>query len=687
MAYEIAVDVGGTFTDLVIKSDSGTIKAVKSPTTPGNIVDGTLNAIGRAAEALGLSSADVMRDCRKFAFGTTAATNAILEEKGATTGLLCTKGHRDILLIREGGKEDTYNVDVDYPAPYIPRSLTIEIGERIDAEGGVVLPLDEDEVRSAIRELLRQNVQAIAVAFVWSVANSGHEERVGQLIEELAPGLPFSLSHRVSPSIREYRRTSATALDASLKPIVEEAVRTLADRLAAEGFSGVLTLVTSSGGQTSPQDVLEKPIYLCFSGPSAAPESGRRFAQVEDVKSGNAITVDMGGTSFDVSIVSDWQISTHRDGVIAGHSFGVPSVEVLTIGAGGGSLARVDAGGFVHTGPESAGSRPGPACYGRGGTRATVTDANVVRGYLNPRTFAGGTMTLDVDAAKTALSTDVAGPLGVELDQAAELVCVTCDQSMVGAIEEITIKRGIDPREYVMVAGGAAAGLHAVTIARELDIRLVIVPRFAGVLSAFGILTSNVQNQYGRSIFAQSKAFDFGAVNAVLADLKRDAEAYLDRMGVAPAARRIEITAEARYPGQIWQLTLPLRVDHFSNDDDVADMLEDFHQLHERFYNVRSADDPVEIVEINARAIGVQPDTLLETIGQGRGEPRVAEHRSAYFHDVGRVDRVPVYRGEDLGAGHVVEGPALIEEPLTAIVIPPGAVASISDHGNYLITV
>ncbi|MGI6853582.1 hydantoinase/oxoprolinase family protein [Mesorhizobium sp. 1B3] len=687
MAYEIAVDVGGTFTDLVIKSDEGTIKAVKAPTTPSNIVDGTLDAVGRAAAAVGVSTVELMKNCRKFAFGTTAATNAILEGKGARTGLLCTRGHRDILLIREGGKEDTYKVDVDYPGPYIPRGLTLEINERIDAEGGVVTPLDEEGVRTAIRELVEQEVKAIAVAFVWSVANPSHEQRVGQLIEELAPGLPYSLSHRVSPSIREYRRTSATALDASLKPIVEEAVMTLSGRLAAEGFGGVLTLVTSSGGQTSPQDVLEKPIYLCFSGPSAAPESGRRFARIEGVENGNVITVDMGGTSFDVSIVSDWEISTHRDGVIAGHSFGVPSVEVLTIGAGGGSLARVDAGGFVHTGPESAGSWPGPACYGRGGTRATVTDANVVRGYLNPETFAGGTMKLDVAAANTAISADVAGPLGVDLDQAAELVCVTCDQSMVGAIEEITIKRGIDPREYVMVAGGAAAGLHAVTIARELDIRQVIVPRFAGVLSAFGILTSNVQNQYGRSIFAQSKRFDFAAVNAVLSNLKAEAGAYLDRMGVAPADRRIEITAEARYPGQIWQLTLPLRVDRFDSNADVAAMLEDFHRLHERFYNVRSADDPVEIVEINAKAIGMQPDTTLETIERAKGGPVIIEHRSAYFHQGGRIDRVPVYRGEGLRAGHVIEGPALIEEPLTAIVVPPGAVACISDYGNYLIAV
>jgi len=307
MGYEIAVDVGGTFTDLVIKDGQGGVRAFKSPTTPDNIVDGTLNAVSLAAAALGTTRAEIMANCRKFAFGTTAATNAVLEGKGARTGLLCTKGHRDVLLIREGGKEDTYTIDIDYPPPYIPRSLTLEIDERIDAEGGVVVPLDEAGARDAIRHLIDEKVEAIAVAFLWSIANPAHERRVAELIEEMAPGLAYSVSHVVSPSVREYRRTSATALDASLKPIVDTAVRSLDGRLREAGFTGILTLVTSSGGRTSPDEVIRKPIHLCFSGPSAAPESGRRFAQVEEIEGGRIITVDMGGTSFDVSIVSDWE--------------------------------------------------------------------------------------------------------------------------------------------------------------------------------------------------------------------------------------------------------------------------------------------------------------------------------------------------------------------------------------------
>jgi N-methylhydantoinase A len=319
--------------------------------------------------------------------------------------------------------------------------------------------------------------------------------------------------------------------------------------------------------------------------------------------------------------------------------------------------------------------------------RATVTDATLVRGFLNADSFAGGTMALDFDAAKAAMHADVCEPLGLDLDEAADLVCLTCDQAMVGAIEDITIKRGIDPRDYIMVAGGAAAGLHAVAIARELDINEVIVPRFAGVLSAFGILTSNVKNMYGRSLLTRSDTFDFDVMNAVLAELKAESKTYLEHMGIPPEDRRVEFTVEARYPGQIWQITLPLTVETFAAETDVAAMVEDFHALHERLYSVRSPGDPVEIVEINARAVGQLPEVPLPDMKPVGETAQPSGYRSAYFRELGRVDRLPVYRGADLGAGSEIEGPALIEEPLTAIVIPPRAVARVSRYGNYRIRV
>ncbi len=559
MDQDVAIDVGGTFTDFVVRRQGGEIRAYKSPTTPGRIIDGVFDGLAQIAGDLGVDQRTLIAGLDRFAFGTTAATNAILEGKTARAGLLVTKGFRETLLVREGGKADTYNIALDFPPPYIPRALTLEVDERINAEGGIERALDEESVARAVAQLKTENVEAIAVSLLWSIVNPEHELRVAKIIQAVWPGVPVSLGHQVNPCIREYRRTSATAIDASLKPIVARSVEELERRLAESGFRGSLTYVTSSGGQASAEDIAGKPVYLCFSGPAAAPDASRRFAQVEGDRNGNIITVDMGGTSFDVSITSNWQVPLHREGTIAGHVFGVPSIEIHTIGAGGGSIARVDRGGFIHTGPESAGSQPGPACYRRGGRRATVTDANLVLGYLDPERFAAGRMTLDTVAAQTAIARDVATPLGLDLSTAASLIAHSCEQNMVGAIADLTVKRGIDPRDYLMVAGGAAAGLHAAAIARELGVTRILVPRFAGVMSAFGILTGDVGFTYARALFATSAAFDYARVNAMLCELVSEGNAYLDRMGFSdPAARMLHLSAEARYTGQVWQLTLPL---------------------------------------------------------------------------------------------------------------------------------
>ena len=348
--------------------------------------------------------------------------------------------------------------------------------ERVTAEGAIAVALDEAGVVTAIDRLRAEGVEAVAVALLWSIANPAHELRIAKLLARHLPGVPVSLSHRVHPTLREYRRTSATAIDASLKPVVERAIGALEGRLREAGFGGVLTLVTSNGGRTAVGDVIAKPVYLCLSGPSAAPQAGTSVARQEAFEPGDLLTVDMGGTSFDVSITTDWETPTHREGVIGGHMFGVPSVDVRTIGAGGGSIARVDAGGMLHVGPASAGAFPGPACYGRGGTRPTVTDANLVRGLLDPDGFADGQMRLSREAAETAIREHVAGPLGIGVAEAANLISVAVEQNMVAAIEAITIRRGVDPRGYTLVSGGSAAGLHAAAMARELGMRRVLVP-------------------------------------------------------------------------------------------------------------------------------------------------------------------------------------------------------------------
>lgn len=686
MSYELSADVGGTFTDLVLRTDGVAIDISKASTTPQNISDGVMAGVGMIATRLGVSVSTFMGQCTSFSIGTTIATNAILEGKQAKTGLICTEGFRDTLLIREGGKPDSYAFNVDYPPPYVPRYLTIGVTERVNAEGAVETPLSDEAACAAIKQLSEYRVEAIAVALIWSIINPTHELRIAKLIEREMPGLPYSLSHRVNPSMREYRRTSAAVIDASLKPLVQANVHELQDRLRSAGFGGVLTFITSSGGRTSPVEVIARPISLCLSGPSAAPQAGCRLARQEGVEQGNVLTTDMGGTSFEVSVSVDWTTPMHREGMIGHHLFGIPSVEVKTIGAGGGSIAQVDAGGFIHVGPESSGAMPGPACYGRGGTRPTVTDANLVRGLLLPSAFAGGQMKLDVAAAKQAVMDHVATPLGLDLHEAATLISMAAEQNMVAAIEDITIKRGVDPRHFVLVSGGAAGGLHVAAIARELGVKQVLIPRAAGVLSAYGIMTGAIKRSFAHSLFTHSQAFAHDDVNQLLSSLAEEGRQFLDRMDVPTEERRYLYSVEARYVGQVWQISLPLtagRVDPAG----LAELVENFHALHEKFYAVRSPGERVEFTEWSLDAMGADSAEAIEHITIGEMDPRdaLSGSNNAWLKEAGGWIDLPVYDGVKLRPGHLIKGPALVQEAVTINYIPFEATGQVTAQRGLMI--
>ena len=688
MGFQIAIDVGGTFTDLVCKDNEGKISTFKSPTTPDNLVDGVFNALNLVANSYRLSVNDFLPQCEKFAYGSTTGTNAILEKKGAKTALITTKGFRETLLIREGGKRDTYNLFVDFPEPYIPRYLTMEVTERVNSEGNIEIPLDENEVREVISRLKTWNVEAIAVSLLWSIVNPAHEISIGNLIETGFRGVAYSLSHKVNPCVREYRRTSATAIDASLKPIVLNSVNALESRLTKAGFNGILTHVTSSGGQTSGEDIIRKPVSICFSGPSMGPVAGKVLA-AKELDIGNVITIDMGGTSLDVSIIMNGTIPKYREGVIGGHMFGVPSVDVKTIGAGGGSIAWIDAGGLIHAGPLSAGALPGPACYMRGGSEPTVTDANLVRGFINPDYFVGGAMALSPELAEKAIFEKIARPLNLTLHEAASLICLTCEQNMVAAIEDITIRRGIDPRQYLMVGGGAAAGLHAVPLAKELGIKQIILPKAAGVLSAYGILTSDMKSLFASSYFTDSVHFDYKGVNHVLEAMENEAGVYLSKMNISPENRELVFSVEARYEGQVWQLTLPLKTGRIKNQQRLAKVINDFHDLHEAVFFVKNLQDDVEFIEWDVEAIGKLPKPTQEEHKWGGKDPSAdwKDKRLAFFKEMNSAIDIPVYRGEALAYGNEIEGPALIDEPLTTIVLYPGSNAVVTELGSYVINI
>ncbi len=691
MSYRLCIDIGGTFTDLVAADSRGNVSIFKSPTTPGNYTDAFIETLKMAAGHFSLPLKQFMGQCSTieggyFGHGSTVSTNAIIEGKAAKTGLICTKGFRDILVAREGGKENPYNWQMEYPEPYIPRYLTIGVGERINAEGGIEEKLNEDDVHAALRQLKEYNVRAIAVALLWSIANPVHELKIARIIEKEWPGVPCSLSHQVNPCIREYRRFSSTAIDASLKPLVSSYVTRLEKRLEAIGYQGQLSLLTSSGGVVSAEELVKKPIFSVDCGPALAPIAGRLIAD-SDLGIDNIITTDMGGTSFDVACITGGEIAVSRETLVGGYTLGINKVDSKSIGAGGGSIAWVDSGGLLHIGPRSAGAVPGPACYNKGGTEPTVTDANVVLGYLDPSYFLGGGMKLDKKLAAKAIGEKVAAPLQLSIEEAAYAMWGAVNASMSNVIQNITIWRGIDPREYLMVSGGGAGGLHISAIAEELGVKKVLIPRVAGALSAFGGAFADITSEFSLSKFTESGSFDFDGINSALASLEKQAEEFFEHMRVPKKQRRLQVYAEARYPFQVWELPVPLRSKSIGNQKQLDALVADFHKLHHKVFSVSASDQPVEFVYWRIKAIGRLLKTDFPAAKAAPGTAKSKCTRKAYFRELGGMVKTPLYKGEDLKPGNRIAAPAIIEEPTTTILIMPGSRASITKYGNYLIEI
>ncbi len=541
MPLRFAVDTGGTFTDLVVEGSGPLLRFYKRPTTPADPVEGLLDVLAAAAADHELSLRELLGQGDLLVFGTTRATNAVVTGTTARTALLCTQGHPDVLLFREGGGRTTlFDYTQEYPAPYVPRSLTFELPERILSDGSVSLPLDDDAVRAVAAELQERDVEAVAVCLLWAIVNPEHERRVGEILGELAPDLPVTLSHALNPSLREYRRASSAAIDASLKPLMARFFRELEGRLRTEGFGGRLLIMTSAGGVLDAAEVAEQPIHSIGSGPAAAPVAGRHYALL-DVESDTALVTDAGGTTYDVSLVRRGRIPWTRETVVGdptyGYITGFPSVDVRSVGAGGGSIAWVDEGGLLHVGPQSAGAEPGPACYGRGGTRPTVTDACLVLGYIDPQYFLGGEMAVSPEPARTAIERDVCELLGLDLHDAASAILSVAVERMVTAIEGITLQQGIDPARTVMIGGGGGAGLYSVAIARRLGIPRVVVPDVAAALSAAGATLSDLQATYARTAVVSTATFDARQAGSILGELRAAVQRLRRACGRRPPCR------------------------------------------------------------------------------------------------------------------------------------------------------
>jgi N-methylhydantoinase A len=682
----ITCDIGGTFTDVVVSDEGGRMTIAKALTQPANLFDGLRAALQRAAAELGQPLAELLGRTSLFIFSTTQATNAILEGTTARTVFLCTEGFPDILVRREGGSLRPYDYSRPFPEPYVPRRLTLEIAERIDADGNVARALDEGGAVAQLSRARELNAEAVSVCLLWSTANPAHELALGALIERELPGLPYSLSHQINPIVREYRRASGTAIDASLKPLMQRHLPEIAAGLIEEGFTGELLAASSAGGVVPMGELIDSPLWSVRSGPSLAPVAARTVAAVE-TGSGDVIVCDTGGTSFDVSLVREGDLvftsETWLGEPFAGHLTGLSSVDVRSIGAGGGSIAWVDPGGLLRVGPESARADPGPACYGLGGTRPTVTDAALVLGYIDPDRFLGGKMALDVGAAETTLA-GLAEALGIGSREAAHAVLAIANERMIAAIHELTVNEGVDPRDSTLVAGGGAAGLTIASIARELGCREVLIPRAAGVLSAFGGQHSDIVREMTAPHVTNTLDFDYDGVRATLDGLRQRMSAFESELpeGLAGEVQR-RFFVEARYAYQVWDLSLPLEGEGIEDEAALARLIESFHDAHERIFAVREPGQKIELSQWKGRVVvdtakpplATERDNLVDGAAASQG-------RVAFFPELGEVE-IAVHLGGGLTAGTSIAGPALLIEPETTIVVYPGWRAHVSELGNY----
>lgn len=686
--WRIAVDTGGTFTDVVVADAAGRFTIGKALTTPERVFLGLRAALEAAAADLRLGLSELLGRADVLVYGTTHAANAIVTGRVARTALLLTEGFPDVLVIKEGGKPDAHDFGRAYPPPYVARRATFEIAERIDAEGGVVRPLDEDRARAVLERILRRGFESIAVCLLWSIANPAHELRLGALIEKILPGVPFTLSHRLNPILREYRRASSTAIDASVKPLMQAHLGEMEDALRAAGFRGEMLVGTTAGGCADVRAAAERPIHTIRSGPAMAPVAALAYARFESAGE-TAVVIDTGGTTFDVALIRDGRIVATQETWLGerwtGHVLGIPAVDVRSVGAGGGSIAWLDSGGLLRVGPQSAGAVPGPACYGRGGERPTVTDAALVLGYLDPEWFLGGRMRLDPRAARRALER-IAEPLGLSPEAAAFSVLSVANETMIHAIKEMTINEGVNPAEAVLVAGGGAAGLGVLPIARELGCRTVLVPRTAGALSACGMQFADLVSERTASVPTRSRAFAPEAVNAALdaidAELGRFA-APLEERGFA--GREIRYAVAAHYAAQVWELDVPLPCRRFAGPADLETLVRAFHDAHERVFAVRDEASEIEFLTWTGRAT-LRLARPVAPFAGGAAPPAGAGRRRAWFGlDDAREARV--WRGSELAAGQTVAGPAIVEEETSTLVLPPGAAARLSALGCYVVDV
>jgi N-methylhydantoinase A len=692
--FLVGVDIGGTFTDCVVLDRDGRITATKSSSTPPNFAEGMLAAMGEAAKRLGLTFEQFCREVEVLTHGTTVGTNALIQRKGAKVGLLATRGHEDAIHIMRGSRgvssRDIARVvhfpSSQKPVPIVPKRLIEGVSERIDCFGEVVVPLNEAEAETAIKRLVEAGVEAIGICFLWSFKNPAHERRVKEMVRDLAPKLFVSCSVDIAPKWGEYERTTATALNAYIGPVMAKYLGNLDAQLKKSGYTQPLQITQCGGGSISVDHAMGSPLLTLDSGPVSGVTGSVYLGGVMGIP--HIITTDMGGTSFDVGIIHGGRPEYSFVSNVAQYEYFLPKVDIQAIGSGGGSLARVDlASKTLSVGPESAGADPGPVCYGKGGTVPTVTDADVVLGYINPDNFLGGRIRLDRKKSVDAVQ-KIAGALGLPLMQAAAGIARIAEFKMADIIRKMTVEKGFDPRDFVLFAFGGAGPAHAGVFAQELGVRKVVVPQkeIASTWCAFGAAAADILHVY-EQVDIQASPFDAARVNAALVSLEKRAVAQMDRDGIARPRRRFQFSIDMRHRGQINEVEVMLP------EKRVKDSL--WKALHQRFYaryeqlygsGSSYGEARLEIVTLRLRATAQTPRPKLSATKKlsAKIDPRAGRgRRDIWWSDLKKAAATPIYDGARLVPGNRIKGPAVVETTDTTVVVHPGRTLRVDAYGNF----
>jgi N-methylhydantoinase A len=703
MAYRLGIDIGGTFTDAtLIDETTGEMMVGKVPSTPKDPSVGFMEAVQRMLSQHGVAPGDI----GYVVHGTTVATNAIIEGKVARAGFVTTEGFRDMLEIARQIRPSLYDLQFTKPEPLVPRYLCFGVPERLDAHGQVLKELDEAAVQQVAEQLRQEQVESVAVCFLHAYVNPDHEQRAGEIIQQVFPEVILSLSSEVAPEFREYYRASTTVINATIRPVVGRYLKSIEDRLRDRGLTAELLVMQSSGGVFTFEAASENPVFMVESGPAAGVIAATYLGNILEHK--DVISFDMGGTTAKVGLVQkgspqvtkDYEVgAAAKAGVGAargsGYPIRTPVIDLIEIGAGGGSIAWVDSGGVLRVGPQSAGADPGPVCYGQGGTEPTITDANLVLGRLNPDYFLGGEMKLDVEAARQAIKEQCADPLGMDVVEAAYGIVEIANAAMVNALRLISVQRGYDPRDFVLMGFGGAGPVHANRLADETEIPTVILPMSPGIFSAMGLLVTDLKHDYSATLIRKVDALDPKEIEATYRRLEEQGRATLEREGMQESDMTFLRQVDMRYVGQSYELTVPLPGGSLTAED-ITRVLEQFHREHDRAYGYSAPEEPAEFVNLRLTATGriAKPQLreldrtshpeLVEAGGDLAAAPKTI--RPVYFAESeGYVD-CPVYDRYRLGAGVVVEGPAIVEEMDSTTVIHPDYQARVDKFGNLILT-